>query len=404
MKKYLIPTLASLLALAACTKVAPVAEPQREISFQVANYVQTKANVKFENADFGTYAWYTGEAAADQTAASKAIEFMINEKVGPVTSGEKTDWRTVNNTFYWPKTGKLDFISYSPYATAAPALPAITENTITYTGYAVGELNENQVYTPNDVDLMYADKAVGKQANEGTYSTISGTNGVPTLFHHALAHVSFKIQANFLEYTDNSVGASNQATEDQAAGNKTTWKITVKSAELGGIYTKGNLKLDLNPDNGQSWDKPADNVWTDLAEQVPFKFSMPTATETTDGETAAAGIVLKADEATDLGTFGYVIPQKLADQAQTLTLVMDIYTEMPNGVSFTQENVKRTVELSKTSSIKSWAMNQKIVYTILVKPTYGTDPDNPGDPTDDIITFDPAVEDWEPISTATIQI
>ena len=36
MKRYIIPAIAALLALAACTKQGPVQEPAREIGVQVA--------------------------------------------------------------------------------------------------------------------------------------------------------------------------------------------------------------------------------------------------------------------------------------------------------------------------------------------------------------------------------
>ena len=93
MKKYLILSAAALLALAACTKQVPVAEDQREISFQVANFVQTKADNdaetnqtttaakpgEFTNADFGAYCWRTPEAGA-----SEAVEYFSNERVASV--------------------------------------------------------------------------------------------------------------------------------------------------------------------------------------------------------------------------------------------------------------------------------------------------------------------------------
>ena len=50
-------------------------------------------------------------------------------------------------------------------------------------------------------------------------------------------------------------------------------------------------------------------------------------------------------------------------------------------------------------------MNENIIYTICIKPTYSTDPGNPDDPTDDIIYFDPAVEGWDPeVAEVPIQL
>ena len=50
-------------------------------------------------------------------------------------------------------------------------------------------------------------------------------------------------------------------------------------------------------------------------------------------------------------------------------------------------------------------MNQNIIYTIRIKPTSAVDPENPDDPSDVTVTFDPAVSDWADLSAdATIQL
>jgi len=378
MKKYLILCASALLALAACSKVAPVAEPQHEIGFQVATYA-TKANVAIpDDTVFGSYSWYTNEAGT-------TVEQMINEKVGKVGK----EWKTTENTFYWPKSGSIDFISYSPWVAGGPS--EVSTTSLKFTGYSVGKV-ENGVFTSNGADLMYADKALDQTENGTKYVDISEvTSGVPTLFHHALANVSFKIQANFLEYAD-----------PMDASKKTTWTVTLKSAKLGGVYTKGDLALTADADEA-AWTKPANDVWTNLADPIapelvpdgkPFNLTSKTA--------------VPEQKPTDLSAFGYVIPQPLGAD-QTLTLVMDIVTVQPNGVTFTQPDKEFTVRLSTGkdkdgNAISAWKMNQKIVYTILIKPTLGSDPGNPDTPEDDIITYDPAAVDWEVIEGATIQI
>lgn len=375
MKKYMILCASALLALAACTKVAPVAETQHEIGFQVASYA-TKANSALpEDTVFGAYSWYTNEAGT-------TVAQMTNEKVGK----RGTEWKTIENTFYWPKTGSIDFISYSPWMENGPS--EITATSLKFNAFKVGELDANNGFTANGVDLMYADKALKQTQNGTEYVAVSNvTGGVPTLFHHALANVSFKIQANFLEWTDPQTQS------------KTTWKVTVKSAKLNGAYTQGDLAL-TSTATAAAWTKPTDDVWTNLSAPVAF-----------DLISAEDGVALtskaKGETPTDLSDFGFVIPQKLGD-AQTLTLVMDIETTQPNKVTFTQPNVTRTVKLNTgkngNDAIAAWKMNQKIVYTILVKPTKGTNPDNPDDPTDDVITFDPAVAGWDEVLGATIQL
>ena len=125
MKKYMILCASALLALAACTKVAPVAETQHEIGFQVASYA-TKANSALpEDTVFGAYSWYTNEAGT-------TVAQMTNEKVGKRGS----EWKTIENTYYWPKTGSIDFISYSPWMVNGPA--EITAESLKFNAFKQG--------------------------------------------------------------------------------------------------------------------------------------------------------------------------------------------------------------------------------------------------------------------------
>ena len=163
--KRIITLAAAVLAVVACSK-ENVVDIQREVTFEVAKRVQTRATagVLYDTGlSFGTYAWYTATTAG--TTGSDHADFMVNEKV----SFDGSVWKTADNTFYWPKTGSVDFISYSPFAgtsNTAGTVPAVTQNSITYTGYTVNTTD----------DLMYADKVVGCSANvnEITDDAVSG--------------------------------------------------------------------------------------------------------------------------------------------------------------------------------------------------------------------------------------
>ena len=369
MKKYIIIAAAALVASAACTKVEVAQEAQREISFEVANRLTKATGVKYENGAFGTYAWF-----------NNTDDFMVNEQVD-LSGGV---WKTVDHTFYWPKTGSISFISYSPFdgtSNTAGTVPAVTKNSITYTGVTAGS-----------VDLMYADKATcSSNVNEVTDSDSadSGYAGVPTVFRHALAKLSFKIKANFVEQTD-----------PNDASLKTTWEVTVKSAKISGFKTTGDCALALNADN-KSWDKPETtigtdkyNVWTNLSGA------------TTDQELVASPIVLTTSAVNIAAATGFVMPQVLEASAQTLKMDIHITTTLSNGLVI-EEDFKPTLNLCDISTLKAWQMNENIVYTINIKPTASADPSNPhtDDPNDVVITFDPAVADWTNVdATATIQL
>ena len=369
MKKYIILAAAAVMAIAACTKTEVAPESQREISFEVANGIQTKATGSvYDNGAFGTYAWF-----------NNTNDFMVNEEVDKVGGV----WKTVNNTFYWPKTGSISFISYSPFNgnnNAADSNPAITKNSITYTGITAGS-----------TDLMYADRATcSSNVNEVTDSDTadSGFSGVPTVFRHALAKLSFKIKANFIEYTDNTT----------TPANTTSWEVTVNSAKIGGFKTTGDCALALNAD-GKSWDKPVTTVgttdyyvWTNLSGA------------TTNQELVAAPIVLTTSPHDLAAASGYVMPQVLEAGAQQLTMEIHIKTTLSNGKTI-EEDFNPTIDIKDISSLKAWQMNENIVYTINIKPTAIADPNNNDDPTDVVITFDPAVADWTNVdASATIQL
>ncbi|MBO4455592.1 MAG: fimbrillin family protein [Bacteroidales bacterium] len=384
--KRIITVAIAALALAACAK-ENVYDVQREITFEVASRIQTKATTGafYNNGAFGTYAWYT--ATTSTTTGSNGAPFMVNEQV----DNNGSVWKTVDHTFYWPKTGSIDFISYSPFAgtsNTAGTVPAITEDSITYSDYTVG-----------NVDLMYADKVVGCSANVNEIEdnlaggSDSGFSGVPTLFRHALAKISFKIKANFVSYTE--------------GGNTTTWEVTVKNAKISGFKTTGDCALALNTD-GKSWDKPETTVGSD-------KFNVWTNPSGSSAaqELIASDVVLTTTAQDIASASGYVLPQILADDTQKLDLNIHIKTTLSNGKTIEEDYITTgcggtfpSIDLKAISTLKAWQMNENIVYTINIKPTAKAATGGLDDaPTDVTITFDPAVADWTTVdATATIQL
>ena len=380
MKKYIIIAAAAVAALASCAKVETV-DVQKEVTFEVANRLQqTKASgsVYDTSIDFGTYAWFTA------TSGSTNADFMVNETIGYVGGV----WKNKVNTFYWPKTGSVSFISYSPFDGTngtGDSNPAITADSITYTDITAG-----------DIDYLYADKATCSSnvndITDGDGAADSGFSGVPTLFRHALAKVSFIIKASFLTYTDPTTNTT------------TTWEVTVNSAQISGFKTTGDLALTLNTD-GNTWDKPAGEVWTHLS-------GATAAQELIDPATYPAGVVLTTGNQVLNPASGYVIPQELAAGVQKLDLNIHIKTTLSNGNIIEEDLVTEGLggtipafDFSAISSLTSWKINQNIIYTISIKPTATTPTGDYDNPNDVIITFDPAVADWEEVPvTATIQL
>ena len=357
MKKFVFIAIAALVAAAACTKTE-TSEPLREITFQVARHsVLSKANTdykdEYSSVPFGAYAWFKGVSAADNA------DFMTNQEVAYVSATNQ--WAPSGTTYYWPKSGKLDFICYSPYTadgTNAPK-PVVTETGISYPAWDVNAYP--------GVDVMYADKVTGLTANSNTYYY----NGVPTLFHHALAKVSFQISASYLEKT-------------APTGDKTRWEITVNSVVVTGVRTTGTLDLTLNPDG--TWAKPASNIWSN------------DGSSTTDLALNVSGLSALSEIPQNLDSNILVLPQALNEgQGVTLNVNIKTYRDQNDGTGehliLTETGIDVPALLSG-GSLSSWGINQNITYKFTLSPsTSGPSVDEPV-----AIYFDPAVADWENVT------
>jgi len=367
MKKYLILTLAAAAALAACSKVnvADNDAQDRPISFQVASFQSTKADpadykTDYAKVHFGAYAWFKGNTAADNAV------FMTNQKV----SYNQADnaWLPEGSTYYWPKSGSLDFICYSPYSTDTKMI-AVAEDKITFTGY-----------TAAADDLMYGDKAVGLKDNAKTYYY----TGVPVLFHHALAKVAFQVRAAYVS-------------KKADTGDTTKWEIIVNSATVKGVRTTGDLALALN---GTAWTVPASKVWT------------PTDAKK-DVVLPVKDLKILTADAQPMGASQFVLPQALSlGQEVTLNITIKTYRDTGKGFELvlTENNIEVKAPLT-AGNLKQWGINQDITYTFVISPTRydGKDPEDPTKPVDPnnpnldkaVIKFDPAVSEWELVTLDT---
>lgn len=371
MKKYIIVALAAILALPACT-ITDIDVPwtREEISFEVARYApQTRAEqgmVYSTSNEFGTYAWFSDDGF------TTIQNFMDNERVGFVSPV----WKTVDHTFYWPKTGALTFLSYSPFQ--ATGGPAVTRSSIVFPTTVVDP--------DNPVDILYADPVTvlmdndPKNTDEITDDLFVGTidsgfKGVPTLFHHSLAKFTLRVQANFLEWG--------------TPPDSTSWEVKLVSAEIGGLYTKGDLSLTWT---SGAWNYPTNRVWSNPSDRM-----------TTNVELLTAPIQLKTEKADTVRADYYVLPQTLLPAStttnrQAMYLTFEIKTKLANGKELNETFFKAIDFVSL--GLEHWKMNQNIVYTLKFKPTHIGDgsADTPEDVT---INFDPAVSDWE---TSSIEI
>lgn len=377
MKKFVFIA-AAALALAACTKT-DLTGPQNVISFQPVNQLTKVTGSVFPtDQTFGTYAWTEGTTG----------EYFIENKEVSFANGV---WSTAT-PYYWPKSQPVDFFSYYPYNVAG-TVPTVTKTQLTYS---------NIDFANTQVDIMYADKAVGFTDNaDQVQDGQNAFTGVPTIFRHAGAKVKVNV-----------ILGENEKTETD--GTVTKWDVTLKSTQLTGIYTKGSCVLTLatSPATGLvPWVKPTQNVGTDT-EPNNVNVWTPDVTLTNSEANSLYNDkqvkdLVKNEGVTVIGAaLGndqydgvYMLPQALAAGQQKIYFTFKVvtYRKAPGATDFvevlTQDNVILSADLlidtADQNQILAWQMNQSIVYNITIGPAGKQ------------ITFDPAVDAWESKTVAT---
>lgn len=181
--------LSAAVLMVGCSKVEPKSFDAENlgITFQVGNYApatkaegDTKPYVAFEGEDFGTFCEFTPGNFNGGSGTTYMDDVLVMKSGDQWKPGKMENGNFVPVSYFWPKAGKLSFVSYAPYA-AGSYVELVKD-------YANEKYNVRfNDYTVANDDLMYSIPALDKTANEKTYDY----NGVPTLFHHALSLVTF---------------------------------------------------------------------------------------------------------------------------------------------------------------------------------------------------------------------
>ena len=398
MKKYFIIAAAALVAFAACTKVevAETPETSRKISFEVAKYMQSKAETSLlaeydatgtQVDTFKTNAWY--HSVNDGTQY-----FMKNVDIFWKDTETVHEWSSAVD-YYWPKTGYVNFYSYA--GTPAPTsygTTAATEGTITYTD-AVIRYNDN---------VLVADAAYGFRANRTDYQIDhASVEGVPTLFRHYLSKVAFNVM---LRTTEAKKSATNFFT------------VEILDAYVK-VSNKGTLTLtNADPNASRTASAPGTaviNPWTNAnttnasVAWVPAAWNETSGSETVekiqiDTTSSVAGKdmnrltlhlaknAIKQTETAEADTvmlaMRSVMPQALTtDQVFYIKYKVSAYNDTDPDNPYSVETLEFSDALKNfigTSPITAWNKNTKYTYNVIIDPIASK------------ITFDPAVEEWAP--------
>lgn len=362
MKKYFVFLGIAALTLAACTKteIDETAIPDQKIEFNVASYVpQTRAGEvsflkEFEDpseAQFKSNAFMKGVGVNDYQNFFPIAGEIIKWNAG------KKEWAPSSHDYYWPKSAESYVNFFSWYDTGVG--PTTKEN---------GKLEWKDREIGTGDNIMYADPAWRFQKNTKApeYGKDGVTEGIPTLFHHALAQVEFRAVADKIEVE-----------------NVCTWTIKLDKLDLK-VANKGTLTLSATePTSGfnihGSWGEgeTAPKWVADATKSsiMPASFNV-TKTDVND----AAAKLLKMQS---------VLPQSLT--GVNLTFNLDITTTYSNGVTH-HEIIPVTIPMTGVDGFgpDAWALNTKYTYTLTIVPGVNR------------VLFDPAVEsDWQTVDAGS---
>lgn len=299
---------AAVLLLAGCTKLE-INDKRGEspISFRPVGRMMTKAilegSVFPDDQTFLVGGYYNSSAT-----------YFEGLEASSVTVDGVTLWGT-DPIMYWPLSGRLDFIAYSPANVAAATGATITVDPadgISATGYT----------NDGDTDFMYAISTVN--------DCDAHPDAVPMTFEHALTQLVIKVKQE-QDYDSDISGYSNIV------------RMTVNDLTLSGIYNSGNF------------DQSATPKWTLTGNTTSFSLS-----------TSGLALDNRASEPVMLSRT-LMLPQSLSTAVisgsytiqQTITLNGDLTGETTTVKTFT---LPITIPLSSYGS--EWSPGYKYIYTL----------------------------------------
>ena len=342
MKKYFVVlAVAALAASAACTKVETIT-PDQKISFNVANYAaQTKANVSI----LSETTTFKSKAYLHAVGVTTTQNFFGAN--GETITYNGTDAWLPSHDYYWPKSKQ----SYINFVSWYGGTPAVEETSIVW---------DETIAT--DSNIMWADEAWHYNQNAETYKFDNVKEGVPTLFHHALAKLAIKAKAEKVQ------GGT-------AEENKTTWDITLEDIKITNTFNAGKLTLNNTEPSGTT---AATQAYTTTGWDTTGK---------TAAEISMANTSVLTTELVNVLAEQSVLPQTLTNDAK-LSFTLHIITKY-NGTQYSEEKIPVEVALNTlkgaaegATAITAWEMNTKYTYNIIV------------DPETTVVKFDPAVVEW----------
>lgn len=341
MKNWInIALIATLAVSAGCAKVDVVETPGKPVSFTVGTYVpQTRGTSALDSlgiTSFSSRAFLHGEGV-DGAQRYFGTDANPVETIRYSKSGTVASWLP-SHDYYWPKSS-ASYVNFFSWCGGDPALTYSQES-----GKYKATMTWSDVNTASLTNLMFADVAWHFNANAKTYlKEYDGAKveeGVPTLFHHALAQVKFVAKQKVVDNTG-----------------VTGFEVVVNNIELTGVKnTATSFTLTATePDGTDPTTTPwtvGENAWTGLSGNGTITYTGPSA-------------ALSTTTVTDLSETS-VLPQPV----EGMKLKVSFTVKTTYGTKVVEEAVV-VDNISLTSfdgGITSWEFGKKIIYTIIIDP------------------------------------
>ena len=185
MKKSLFLAAIATIALASCTQNEDFSQPEK-ISFNPVNYKaqSTKAPITgayytSNDPSFGIFAFHTDKGWNETGTTIK--EYIQKSEV----TWQTDEWNTTTDA-YWPLSGSLTFIGYTPFD-GIDAKYTIGSKTLTISDFSAANQDDLMYTLPSDAQDL---KANTENYNNG--NTANTYAGVPIKFRHALSQIVVK--------------------------------------------------------------------------------------------------------------------------------------------------------------------------------------------------------------------
>lgn len=345
---YYIAIAALLAASAGCSKVEVADAPDKAVTFTVASYSpQTRAEsiITVDGIRSFSSRGYLHGVGVD------APQDFFGANGETITYNGSNEWAP-SHDYFWPKSSE-SYVNFISWVGGDP--------TITYSNTAPFKATfawSGAVATTDN--LMWADMAWRYKNNDGViYKKDGVTEGVPTLFHHALAQVRFQGKVTKTSATD--------------GGKTVNWTVNITDFSLSNVAKSGTFSI-TNDDPGstttQEW---SGTIWKDVTVVNTDKTIASTAS-------VSAPILIDKTTADEDGNvvmaWSSVIPQSAGTVSLTITYTVKIEYV---GYKTVEEEVTTTAVLSdfkigsgdSATSIDNWERNKRYTYTLIIEPDTG---------------------------------